>query len=48
VGTTGVKIDMHTFGASTPLKDLLAKFGFTSAKGIAAAKEQIANSKGTI
>jgi len=46
-GTTGAKIGMHTFGSSAPLKDLLTKFGFTRAKVLAAAKEQIAKSKGT-
>ncbi len=46
-GMTGAKIGMTTFGASAPLKDLLAKFGFTPAKVIAAAKEQIAKSKAT-
>ena len=46
-GTTGAKIGMHTFGSSAPLKDLLVKFGFTPAKVLAAAKEQIAKSKGT-
>ena len=46
-GMTGAKIGMTTFGASAPLKDLLPKFGFTSAKVLAAAKEQIAKSKGT-
>ena len=46
-GTTGAKIGMTTFGSSAPLKDLLAKFGFTPAKVLAAAKEQIAKSKGT-
>ena len=46
-GMAGAKIGMTTFGASAPLKDLLAKFGFTSAKVLAAAKEQIAKSKGT-
>ena len=38
---------MTTFGSSAPLKDLLTKFGFTPAKVLAAAKEQIAKSKGT-
>jgi transketolase len=47
-GPTGAKIGMHTFGSSAPLKDLLTKFGFTPAKVLAAAKEQIAKSKGTI
>jgi transketolase len=46
-GQTGAKIGMHTFGSSAPLKDLLTKFGFTPAKVVAAAKEQIAKSKGT-
>ena len=46
-GPTGAKIGMHTFGSSAPLKDLLTKLGFTPAKVLAAAKEQIAKSKGT-
>jgi transketolase len=46
-GTTGEKIGMVTFGSSAPLKDLLATFGFTPAQVLAAAKEQIAKSKGT-
>ena len=46
-GPTGAKIGMHTFGSSAPLKDLLTEFGFTPAKVLAAAKEQIAKSKGT-
>ncbi len=45
-GPTGARIGMHTFGASAPLKDLLTRFGFTPAKVLAAAKEQIAKSKG--
>src|SRR6202162_5150835 len=47
VGAAGAKGGMNTFGSSAPLKDLLAKFGFTPAKVLAAAKEQIAKSKGT-
>ena len=47
VGMTGAKVGMNTFGSSAPLKDLLTKFGFTPAKVLAAAKEQIAKSKGT-
>ncbi len=47
VGMTGAKVGMNTFGSSAPLKDLLTKFGFTPDKVLAAAKEQIANSKGT-
>jgi transketolase len=46
VGMTGAKVGMNTFGSSAPLKDLLTKFGFTPAKVFAAAKEQIAKSKG--
>jgi transketolase len=46
VGASGAKIGMTTFGSSAPLKDLLTKFGFTPAKVVAAAKEQIAKSKG--
>jgi transketolase len=45
-GATGAKIGMHTFGSSAPLKDLLAKFGFTVEKVLAAAKDQIAQLKG--
>ncbi|MBN8921245.1 MAG: transketolase, partial [Rhizobiales bacterium] len=47
VGMTGAKVGMNSFGSSAPLKDLLTKFGFTPAKVLAAAKEQIAKSKGT-
>jgi transketolase len=42
VGMNGARIGMHTFGSSAPIKDLLKKFGFTSEKLLAAAKEQIA------
>jgi transketolase len=45
VGMAGAKVGMNTFGSSAPLKDLLTKFGFTPAKVLAAAKEQIAKSK---
>lgn len=45
VGPNGAKIGMHTFGSSAPIKDLLAKFGFTPDKVLAAAKEQIAKSR---
>jgi transketolase len=37
---------MHTFGASAPLKDLLAKFGFTAEKVLAAAKDQLEKPEG--
>jgi transketolase len=46
VGTTGAKVGMNTFGSSAPIKDLLTKFGFTSASVLAAAKQQIASSEG--
>jgi transketolase len=45
VGAGGAKIGMHTFGSSAPIKDLMAKFGFTPEKVLAAAKDQIAKSK---
>ena len=45
VGMTGAKVGMNTFGSSAPLKDLLTKFGFTPAKVLAAAKEQLAQAK---
>lgn len=45
-GPSGAKIGMETFGASAPLKDLLPAFGFTREKIVAAAKEQIAKSRG--
>ena len=37
-GATGAKVGMRTFGSSAPLKDLLAKFGFTAENVLAAAK----------
>ena len=45
VGGTGAAIGMHTFGSSAPIKDLLKKFGFTPEKVLAAAREQIANTR---
>jgi transketolase len=39
VGPTGVKIGMHTFGTSAPLKDVQDKFGFTPDRVAEAAKE---------
>jgi transketolase len=47
IGPTGAAIGMHTFGASAPLKDLLAKFDFTVERVVAAAHEQIEKSKGS-
>jgi transketolase len=46
VGTYGVTIGMHTFGASAPLKELQKKFGFSPDKVVEAAKESIAKAKG--
>jgi len=42
LGLTGHRIGMSTFGASAPLKELQKKFGFTTEKVVAAAKEQLA------
>ncbi|MET0306990.1 MAG: transketolase C-terminal domain-containing protein, partial [Solirubrobacterales bacterium] len=39
VGAAGVKIGMHTFGTSAPLKDVQDKFGFTPDRVAEAAKE---------
>jgi len=39
VGLDGVKIGMHTFGTSAPLKDVQTKFGFTPDRVAEAAKE---------
>jgi transketolase len=39
VGYEGVKIGMHTFGTSAPLKDVQDKFGFTPDRVAEAAKE---------
>jgi transketolase len=39
VGAGGVKIGMHTFGTSAPLKDVQTKFGFTPDRVAEAAKE---------
>ncbi len=42
VGSDGVKIGMHTFGTSAPLKDVQTKFGFTPDRVAEAAKELLA------
>jgi transketolase len=39
VGEDGVRIGMHTFGSSAPLKDVQSKFGFTPEKVVESAKE---------
>ncbi|MBV9971322.1 MAG: transketolase, partial [Xanthobacteraceae bacterium] len=46
VGSAGAAVGMNTFGSSAPIKDLLAKFGFTKAKVVDAAKRQIEIAKG--
>jgi transketolase len=42
VGMNGAKLGMRTFGASAPIDDLMAKFGFSVDAVVAAAREQIA------
>jgi transketolase len=42
-GYDGAIIAMRSFGASAPIKDLLLKFGFTSDRIVAAAREQLAS-----
>jgi transketolase len=44
-GPTGAIIGMHSFGASGPIGDVLAKFGFVPDKILQAAKAQIAERK---
>ena len=44
-GPTGAIIGMHSFGASGPIADVLAKFGFVPDKILQAAKNQIAERK---
>ena len=45
VGATGVKIGMHTFGSSAPLKDLIKKFGFTPERLVEAVRQQLAEAR---
>ena len=45
VGSGGARIGMESFGASAPYKELYAKFGFTVANLLTAAKEQIARAQ---
>jgi len=42
VGSTGVRIGMHGFGASAPIKDVMTRFGFTVEAVLAAARDQMA------
>jgi transketolase len=41
VGAAGIRIGMHSFGASAPINDLMRKFGFTVDTVLAAAKQQL-------
>jgi len=45
VGSGGAVVGMHTFGGSAPIKALMSKFGFTSEKVLAAAKQVMAKAK---
>ena len=45
IGISGRSIGMHSFGASAPIKALQKHFGFTVENVVAAAKEQIQQSK---
>ena len=42
VGDGGAIIGMHTFGASAPLKQLAAKFGFTPDQVVQVARDRVA------
>jgi transketolase len=42
VGTDDAVVGMHTFGALTPHKKLLVKFGFTSDQVAQAARDRLA------
>jgi transketolase len=44
VGPDGVRVGMHTFGTSAPLKDVQAKFGFTPDRIAEAAREALEKS----
>ncbi len=46
VGAEGVKIGMHTFGTSAPLKDVQTKFGFTPDRVAEAAREALGRAAG--
>jgi transketolase len=44
-GASGAIIGMHTLGSSAPIKDLMAKFGFTADAVLAAARKQLARAQ---
>jgi transketolase len=46
-GTDGQVIGMHTLGSSAPIKDLMAKFGFTPEAVLAAARKQLSQARET-
>ncbi|HEY2660032.1 MAG TPA: transketolase [Caulobacteraceae bacterium] len=46
VGAAGARLGMRSFGASAPIKDLMARFGFTCDHVVAAAKDQLSLAKG--
>jgi transketolase len=46
VGERGAVVGMHTFGASAPLKELQAKFGFTAANVAQVARETLSSRGG--
>jgi transketolase len=47
VGDGGAVVGMHTFGASAPLKQLLAKFGFTPDQVVQVARDRVAAARQT-
>jgi transketolase len=44
-GSSGAVIGMHTLGSSAPIKDLMAKFGFTPEAVLTAARKQLADAR---
>jgi transketolase len=46
VGPGGMRIGMHTFGSSAPLKDVQTKFGFTPDRVAETAREVLGRAKG--
>src|SRR5262249_32891882 len=47
VGASGRTIGMETFGASAPLKELRQQFGFPAESVVAAARDQVAQTRST-
>lgn len=48
VGARGYRIGMRSFGASGPIKDVMAKFGFTRERVLAVARDQLRVARETI